>query len=184
MKFRLVYEGEIAPRQKMKVHDVHSIRVGLDPQLKHLWQFEPLVDFREKWLKSPDEAGNGIFEKRGAAIFVPVVSKRTFLQCELDIIFLRQQAAGQLIGEGGDIDNRVKTLLDALSVPPIAQQDIFRDGRGDPIFCLLQDDSLVTKISVETDRLLRPTTSEYDLVALIQVKISASRLTMGNIGIA
>jgi hypothetical protein len=102
----------------------------------------------------------------------------------LDITFLRQQAAGQLIGDGGDIDNRVKTLLDALSVPPPAQANFFSDtGPSRPIFCVLQDDSLVTKLSVETDRLLRPSNSKHDLVAVIQVAVKAARVTYGTLGL-
>lgn len=42
MKFRLLYEGSIAPRQKIALHDIHAIRKQLDPQLKALWEFEPL----------------------------------------------------------------------------------------------------------------------------------------------
>jgi hypothetical protein len=127
----------------------------------------------------------GILETRGSTIFAPLVSKRLDLMCELDITFLRRQPPGQLLGEGGDIDNRIKTLLDALSMPPLAQQREFETTTDiEPIHCLLQDDSLVTKLSVETDRLLRPTEGDHDLVAIIRAKVTASRLTFSNIGIA
>jgi hypothetical protein len=96
----------------------------------------------------------------------------------------RPQAPGQLIGDGGDIDNRVKTLLDALSVPPPAQTDLFSNtGPTQPIYCLLQDDGLVTKLSVETDRLLRPTLNRFDLVAMMQVIIRASKVTYGTLAL-
>ena len=188
MKFRLLYEGPIAPRQKIGLPDVHAIRKSLHPQLYSLWQFLPLAAEVSKVLLRHEDASDnqiGIIETRGNTLFTPIVTKRLDLMCELDITFLRKQAPGQLIGEGGDIDNRVKTLLDALSVPPFSQQDFFRD-KGDldhPVHCLLQDDSLVTRLSVETDRLLRPTTGEHDLVAIIQVKVTASRLSFANIGI-
>jgi hypothetical protein len=88
-----------------------------------------------------------------------------------------------MIGDGGDIDNRVKTLLYALSVPPPAQANFFSDtGPSRPIFCV-QDDSLVTKLSVETDRLLRPSNSKHDLVAVIQVAVKAARVTYGTLGL-
>ena len=71
------------------------------------------------------------------------------------------------------------------SMPPMAQQRHFEDAKSsEVIHCLLQDDSLVTKLSVETDRLLRPTEGEHDLVAIIRARVSASRLTFSNIGIA
>ncbi len=188
MKFRLLYEGPIAPRQRASLLDIHAIRKALAPQMRELWQHSPLRSEAEKMLKEQYDipaSQIGILETRGTTVFAPLVSKRLDLMCELDIVFLRRQAPGQLIGEGGDIDNRIKTLLDALSMPPPAQQKHFEQATSsDPIHCLLQDDSLVTRLSVETDRLLRPAENEHDLVAIIHAKISASRLTFTNIGIA
>jgi hypothetical protein len=166
--------------------------MALHHQLRALWQFPPLNNSAPKLLQykvENDPNSIGLAETRGNCPFIPIVSKKIDLQCALDITFLRQQAPGQLIGDGGDIDNRLKTLLDALSVPPPAQQDFFlkeipAPPAGEAIFCLLQDDSLVIRLTVETDRLLRPTSSEYDLVALIQVSITASQLTYANLGIA
>ncbi|WP_316234214.1 hypothetical protein [Bradyrhizobium sp. SZCCHNR1098] len=186
MKFRLVFEGEIPPRQQTSADIVHGIRLSLAPQLRALWTFLPLAEESREWLKHPDEneKSYAIFEQRGNTIFAPIVSKRNDLQCELEVLFLRRQSPGQLIGDGGDIDNRLKTLLDALSVPPPAQSGRFSVmGPSDLVFCLLQDDALVTRLSVETDRLLRPTASQYDLVAIIQVYIRASRVTFGTIGL-
>jgi hypothetical protein len=53
----------------------------------------------------------------------------------------------------GDLDNRLKTLLDALSVPN--QDQVIPDPTiDDPIHCLLEDDSLVSGLEIETRRLL------------------------------
>ena len=192
MKFRLLYEGQLAPRPKAKLEDIHAIRMALDPQLRALWQFPPLSSSAPKLLQYKTEADPnsiGIAETRGNWPFIPIVSKKIDLQCALDITFLRQQAPGQLIGDGGDIDNRLKTLLDALSVPPPAQKKFFHEEVSEPspgqaIFCLLQDDSLIIRLTVETDRLLRPASSKHDLMALIQVSVTASQLTYANLGIA
>jgi hypothetical protein len=190
VKFRLLYEGEIAPWRKAKIEDIHDIRTKLDPQLRALWRFPPLSIAAPQLLQYKDKTDPrsiGLAETRGNLAFIPIVSKKVDLQCALDITFLRQQAPGQLIGEGGDIDNRLKTLLDALSVPPLSQQDWFQKLEFDPndaIHCLLQDDSLVTRLGVETDRLLRPTSKRYHLVALIHVSITASQLSYANLGIA
>ena len=155
MKFRLLYEGQIAPRKRATLQDVHAIRMALDPQLRALWQFPPLSNSAPNLLQykvETDPNSIGLAETRGNCPFIPIVSKKIDLQCALDITFLRQQAPGQLIGDGGDIDNRLKTLLDALSVPPPAQQDFFRKDvpappAGQAIFCLLQDDSLVIRLT-------------------------------------
>jgi len=62
---------------------------------------------------------------------------------------LRQQAKGQLIG---DIDNRLKTLFDALRVPSLAEVQTLGATTAideDPLYCLFQDDSLITRLNIE-----------------------------------
>jgi hypothetical protein len=185
MQFRLLYEGPIAPRQRINVGDIHEIRMVLHPQLKALWQHKPLSDFT-RFLRETAELGQiAIFERRNNVLFSPLVTQKNNLACELSITLLRQQPPGQLLGEGGDIDNRLKTLLDALRMPSkleAQQAHISTRPDDDPIHCLLQDDSLVTKVSVETDRLLRPADDRFDLVAIIQVRVLVTTATMANIG--
>jgi hypothetical protein len=188
LKFRLLYEGEIKPRQRAGVANLHAIRMQLHPQIKELWQYPPLSpEPREKWLRESTSPGDyGILERANGVPFIPLISRRNDLTCELDITLLRQQAPGQLLGDGGDIDNRMKTLLDGLRKPSTgeAQQvPITPRPDNDPIHCLLQDDALVTRLNVDTDRLLRPTSSKFDLVAIIQVTVVLTRVTFGNIGL-
>jgi hypothetical protein len=78
---------------------------------------------------------------------------------------LRPEAPGQTVISGGDIDNRLKTLFDALRMPlPGEIHELPGEGR-EPFFCLLQDDSLVNNISITTDLLLGPTNpNEVQLV--------------------
>src|ERR1700730_9095842 len=118
MKFRLLYEGQIAPRQNAKIEDIHAIRTAFHPQLRALWEFPPLSNSAPKLIQYRAENDPGsivLAESRGNCPFIPIVSKKIDLQCALDITFMRRQAPGQLIGDGGDIDNRLKTLLDAFS---------------------------------------------------------------------
>jgi hypothetical protein len=63
------------------------------------------------------------------------------------------------VTQGGDVDNRIKTLLDALKVPndPSALPDgISLTEDEDPLFCLFEDDNLITSLAIKTDRLLEP----------------------------
>lgn len=94
--------------------------------------------------------------------FVPLISKKGGFSCSLNILFLRRDNPGHLVLDGGDIDNRLKTLFDGLRMP-----DNLAEAAGcppeaseDPFFCLLEDDRLVTAISVITDRLLTPVRPE------------------------
>ena len=184
MQFRLLYEGPIAPRRRFKVADIHKIRMELHPQLKTLWERMPLSEMSTWFLREKDRGQGGrgipILERKNNVLFAPLVTKRNDLACELAVTLLRQQSPGQLLGEGGDIDNRLKTLLDALRMPSTVeaqQAKIETRGADDPIHCLLQDDALVTKVSVETDRLLRPADDSFDLVAIIQVRVFVSGIT-------
>lgn len=178
MKFRLIFEGEIKPRQKAKLSDIHHIRRQFHPQIKRAWEHDPLVHLKEKWLKPLSEknaeAGKGFYariEELNGKTYAPLIS--THLAAELDIVFLRQQARGQLIGEGGDIDNRLKTLFDALRMPSkaeVGQLGDFTANDENPLHCLLKDDALVHRVNVETDRLLRPG-NPYDLLAIVNVTV-------------
>lgn len=184
MQFRLLYEGPIASRRYSDPVDKHRIRMELHPQLKALWQYKPLSDIAHRLRETPPHPGEiALLERSNNVLFAPLVTRKNHLACELSITFLRPQPPGQLLGEGGDLDNRLKTLSDALRMPSKdeaqqAQIDIRPDD--DPIHCLLQDDDLVTKVSVETDRLLRPATGRFDLVALIQVRVLVTYPTMAN----
>ncbi len=51
-----------------------------------------------------------------------------------------------------------------------------------PFFCLLEDDNLITKISVSTNRLLLPINSSIDVQLFIDVNIKPTLRTWGNIG--
>jgi hypothetical protein len=48
--------------------------------------------------------------------FVPLVREEFALTCSLNILFLRADIPGKVV-QSGDIDNRLKTLFDALRMP-------------------------------------------------------------------
>ena len=85
------------------------------------------------------------------------------LICDLDILFLRPDRPGSVVW-AGDIDNRLKTLLDAMRIPEVGEDYASREPSDDevPFFCLLEDDKLITKVAVETDRLLEPIGNSVD----------------------
>lgn len=92
---------------------------------------------------------------RGSHNFVPLVREQEDTYCSLNILFLRRDHPGKIVSGGGDLDNRLKTLMDALRVPDTAAglPDVPEEG-FDPIFCLLQDDAQITALQVVTDRIL------------------------------
>jgi hypothetical protein len=66
-------------------------------------------------------------------------------------------ALSAAISARADIDNRLKTLFDALSVPNDGKQmpSIPPQDGEDPFYVLLADDRLVTHVAVQTDYLLQ-----------------------------
>ena len=83
--------------------------------------------------------------------FAPLVTTRYGLVATLELLFLRPEPPGRLISQGGDIDNRLKTLFDALRMPRVATELPSGDAPQsdeDPFFCLLQDDALPLEVRV------------------------------------
>ena len=81
----------------------------------------------------------------------------------------------------GDIDNRFKTLFDALQMPHNGQEiggEISRSDE-DPFYVLLQEDDLIASVSLTSDRLLDvPLAKSYDSnysVLVINVKLQPTR---------
>ena len=82
-----------------------------------------------------------------------MVTPESGLICEVDILMLRPNNRKSII-QGGDIDGRVKTIFDALSIP--INGDILEKFQAPPevFHTVLSDDSLISKVSVDTDELL------------------------------
>jgi hypothetical protein len=118
-------------------------------------------------------------EKHGAW-FRPLIRKDFGLHCGLKISFLRKEPPGKAY-QGGDLDGRIKTLLDAISMPQHVEQVLGKTGPNNQIYCLLGDDSLVSGLSVETDRLLTPGDNPADWVRLhIEVDVRVLQQTIFN----
>jgi hypothetical protein len=123
--------------------------------------------------------------------FVPLVREEFSLFCRLDILFLRRDFQGGGVLNAGDLDNRIKTLIDTLRKPHGANElrghEIPGSGE-DPFFCLLEDDDLVTALSVETDMLLDPArdgeNAQSEVKLVISVELKPSHVTMFNLSFA
>lgn len=197
MEFRLVYQGPLAANGS--VRDKHNLRKSLHPQLATLWQQVPLSEMRPFLLGPPQTPGHDVVPASlgwapaappsvivplDAFTFSPLVSTRLRLVCHLDILFLRPEQPGSIITTGGDIDNRLKTLLDALRIPKTSSE--LPPGASPapdetPFFCLLEDDALVTQIRVTTDRLLAPVQHDTHVYLILAAAIKAARVTFQNI---
>ena len=105
----------------------------------------------------------------------------------LRILFLRRDIPGSLIS-AGDLDNRIKTLIDTLR-RPLNANDLRGNetpaGDEDPFYCLLEDDKLVSHLEVETDTLLDAPSGDMRQARLvITVELKPYDVTMLNLSFA
>jgi hypothetical protein len=115
MEFRLLYQGPLASNGTLA--QKHAIRASLHPQLQELWNHVPL-DAYHAYLDHPAPAGGfSVIRQVGGFNFAPLVCSQLRMYAEIDILLLRPGPLGGVITQGGDIDNRLKTLFDALRYP-------------------------------------------------------------------
>jgi hypothetical protein len=207
MKFTLTFDGQLrsngTPKEKW------AIRKHLHPQLQELWSIHPSLKSLKRVPYLPKEGRFYHTEQhhsveppleqqaepeclnewinlcaeieRGGRRFLPLIRETLALKCSLKIQFLRKEDAGHIY-QGGDLDNRIKTLFDGLSVPN-KDQVVHDPTIADPICCLVEDDALITGLEISTHRLLsRPDASKHDVRLIIGVEVSVSQHRLAFLG--
>jgi len=167
MEFHLLYAGDLlkaAGRKSTRAWEKHGIRRELHKQLKRLWETHPALkyyaDKTVEWDHKPPERFLDNLAKnheRGGIGFIPIATEPNGLVLSLDVLLLRPEGPGQILNSAGDIDNRMKVLIDALRIPADLSEMKVRDGdeaNPNPMYCLMTDDKLITALRVKTDRLL------------------------------
>lgn len=220
MRFRLIYEGELRSNQRDPVggqpdrlaEHKQAIRKVFHKQLSHLWQTNKFLatsrvfpsdyganqipDGVARWGASPNEQiplVEAVAQSHceNGYRFVPLVRNAWSLTCALEVLFLRHDPPGSVV-HAGDLDNRIKTLIDALRKPDnkaeLRGNELPADGE-DPFFCLLEDDKLVTRILVESDRFLIPPKGNRDehnrqVHIIVTVDVRPHDVTMFNLSFA
>jgi hypothetical protein len=191
VEFRLIYKGPLSSQQGggrggSILKQKHAIRRQFHHQLRELWHTN---NFLKRYAALNKVTQPGDTEAKPVPFydrlareyakfgykFLPLVKNDWGIACALDILFLRRDDPGKLIVDGGDIDNRIKTLFDGLKVPqyPSHVEGMPPQQGEDPFFCLLEDDRLITEIKVTTDRLLLPMEREEqveDVHLILHVK--------------
>jgi hypothetical protein len=215
--FRLIYEGALhvaSSKGGTRSEEKHAIRRAVHKQLASLWKMIPQLAARtveHSILSAPpqERVTLGYRTTMAAAIaqpslveilgnqfnrcgykFVPLVSEHLKLSCGLDITFLRRDMPGVLlVHSGGDIDNRIKVLLDALQMPSDCSQltDQIKQPDENPYFyVLMEDDKFITDLAVTTDTLLTPCPSgaESDVHSVIKVRVRPTDFSFENLAFA
>lgn len=190
LKITLTFEGSLQTGGKKSARK-HARRLIFHNQLKRLWSVNPIL---ANW-RLPTQTGETAsaptvlaesHAKFGVFQFVPLITKELSVEAALEFRILRPT---NFKGQNADPDNIVKTLIDSLKMPqhldelpPSAQP-----GLGEtPLFVLMQDDSLLSKITSINDELLEPVCGKTaiersDTRALIDVYIRPNYPTNENI---
>ncbi|MDT7849760.1 hypothetical protein Q9292_09070 [Methylophilus sp. VKM B-3414] len=186
MEFHLIYKGQLnsnrGPVQKQ------IIRRQIHTQLKDLVSRPPMGTFRAMLEKN---SGRVVQSQLGEFTFVPIISESLRHTAELNITLLVRDEPGRAITRGGDLDNRIKTLLDGLRKPhnlgEIPEKDSPNENEQ-PFFCLLEDDALVSRLNIYPDRLLQLNdafqgvgNSDSDVIAIINVFSRPTYTTIGEV---
>jgi hypothetical protein len=114
---------------------------------------------------------------------MPLIRKSLDLNCELNVLFLRKEDPGALVLQGGDIDNRIKLLFDALKIPDTDEARAYPQAQ-ELTYCLMESDALVFRFDVDSDRLLFPKIEKVDEVFLvIEVIVRVLRVAEWNMAL-
>jgi hypothetical protein len=206
VEFRLLYWGEVlaSSNTKRRSAEKQAMRREFHPQLKRLWKTRRNLRFlvQDIGMRGEVISRDGVatvprtgtweglgFEKmaderpiRGFR-FIPLVTENQDVRCSIEILFLRNEDTGNLIIQGGDVDARIKTIFDALRMPKageLSEKDK-PEGDEDPFFVLLEDDKLISQVTVSAEQLLllpgKNAISPND--AFLQIKIELSPASLG-----
>lgn len=170
MEFCLHYYGEL------KSHDTaagkHLIRQTLHPQIQSLCRSPPFSYYfsddrngernrtRKPKTGDPEEVTvddmlylEPMYVELGSKRYWFLISEDLATVADLRITILLPHETGHIVHNGGDIDNRIKTLFDALRVPSapseIPSSDSF-DYTNGGMYCLLRDDKLINRVAIQS----------------------------------
>ena len=178
MELTLRYRGALhSAGGANRVAEKHRVRKELSKQLEGHWAQDSRLDgMYQQWreLQIPTRSRDKFDVDRPLSDatkfwwrwpfygynYIPLLTHIQLAHCELDIRLYRRLEMGGVLYEGGDIDNRLKVFLDALQVPhdrsQVPDEGTPDDNRSNwpPIFCLVDNDSAVTKLSITSIKLL------------------------------
>jgi hypothetical protein len=165
--FTLTYSGHLPSGNKDSKSEVkHAIRQHFSWQIYNKWQrtkalndylqmSPPLFEHRAgQWCKPQGEDDPNPFfrvQKCGLTLY-PLVTAHNRLSCELEIWMSVWEPS--LLSPSGDIDNRIKVVFDALRLPEYDHEIPEEMRNGGTLYCLLEDDSMIRKFSVEAEESL------------------------------
>jgi hypothetical protein len=162
----LEYRGRLPSEQGGKgdhrIVDKQKLRLHFSEQLQRKWRDSSQLrgqDFtgvpfasRGPWHYELHGSDNAFYKVNACGFdILPLVTWHNGLSCAVEVTVVGDtRSAAEVIGRG-DLDNGLKVLFDALRMPKNDNEvpgNMFGSGQ-DRMYCLLEDDSLIHKFSVE-----------------------------------
>ena len=196
-----MYEGRLPSGSKANKDDKHHIRLAFHSQLKMLWTLPPLsycssykeekTSWTERYCDEPDP---GTFDfgslpyvvtETNGFKFVSLVHKSLAVVAEIDVrlLFPSPESLSPASIVARDVDNKLKTLFDGLRIPQQSQEipeKWMPEAGQNPLFCLLEDDSLIAKVSVSSGYSLRPL-AKGEVFVILNIKVKGKMGTLHNL---
>ena len=191
MRLRLTYQGNLwaATRTKTRADHKHEIRKAFQPQLRKFWEIHPYLksalytdrvfNFVVPHVPLADHLAEQ-YSKWGYQ-FVPLITHQLRFNCSVHILFLRPSMPGGVMNSG-DLDNRLKTIFDALRMPE-NEDELGKykipDENEKPFYCLMTDDKLISNVSMDTDILLEKVKDGGDNEARLVITVELKAFDIG-----
>lgn len=171
MDFTLRYSGTIPSHNATKTHEIRCV---FHEQLDDYWSRDTrLAKVKREDIRRSQQTSRAVhdvradgehlqkhvaaryyFHELSGVRFVPLVTTWRYLRCDVHVRIYRYEGSkavrGGVLDLNGDIDSKAKSLLDALRMPRDENDARVVKPHEGLFFCVLEDDRLVTKLTIET----------------------------------
>lgn len=185
MEFCLHYSGRL--RSQDRAAGKHKIRQELHEQICALAKCDAFAGLLLDDLQGKRKPGErAMYTEHAGKRYWFLIPEHLKIAVDINITILVPHDVGVVVHNGGDIDNRVKTLFDSLRVPAapseIPASDDFDYSKGG-MYCLLQDDKLINRVSIQTYRDYAPH-SRDSVRCQIEIKTRITSAVWANLSFA
>ena len=179
MEIVLTYEGRI-PSKGSNLAAVWQMRKSFDTQLRKLWG-KPPFDVLKKWEDSNFSGGAPNFLRACEGhTFVPLYGADVGVGVDLNIQLLTGMPAQKRVVSAGDLDNRIKRIIDALQAPTQKGEMIAGLPPGQRWYCLVENDSAVLGLRATLGAYLGSEDPSVSFATIV-VKPIAMKVTLSNL---
>jgi len=173
MEIILTYKGHI-PAKTSNKKAIWNMRKSFHNQLIKIWDKQPFQILSE-WYKSEQHASSfenfheKFIKKHDGVTFIPIYGRTIGIGVSLDITLLTGMEEKNKVLKAGDLDNRIKRIIDGLRVP-IQKGELCNDlANNSEWHCLLEDDDAVISLNAQMGTYLGSDDSKESF-AFIRVK--------------